>query len=93
MSFDARHNVDEVEPLAIQHLLGGTICLSGEHPGAFYPRIGRSRNFDFRNPPPGFNVTLGEETTPDDSAFQGFGHIGLERASRRSGFACIMVRI
>jgi len=68
MSIHARHNVDEVELLAIKHFLGRPICRGGEHLGAVQPRISRSHNCNLGNPPPGFNVTLGEEATPDDFA-------------------------
>ena len=93
MSIHTRHNVDEVELLSINHFLGRTIRLGGEHLGAVQPRVSRSHNCDFRNPAPGFNVTLGEEAAPYDAASQDFGHIGLEWVSRLSGFPCIIVRI
>ncbi len=85
MRVHARHNVDKVEPLAIEHFLGRAIGFAGEHLGAVQPRIGRGNNLDLRNSPPGFDVALGEEATPDDSAFQDVRHVGSEWAIRRSG--------
>ena len=76
MRIGAGGDVDEIEPLAVEHRFGCRIRMRGRLSGARQVRIRRGGQFHLRNPPPAFDVELGEETATDDAAAQrkGRGH-------------------